>query len=110
MNSAIGSLDLVENSTLVEMRLLGVLPAPEHFVDCEQCHLGKLLLEFFGDCFEPRTIIMFGGDLLSFGCIEKFQIFLRHGGGAMAVNHFVHPGNGRLGEDTDAWINNLEIS
>src|SRR5262245_57397230 len=75
-------LELVENTALVEMRFLRLLPAAENFIDGEQFQFRKSVGVFVSDRLKPRTIIIFCGHFLAFGRVEIFQIRSGNGFGA----------------------------
>src|SRR6267378_2472421 len=88
-SSALPCLDFVENTPLVEVRLLRLLPAAEDFVDREQVYFWKVRRIFLCNRFEPRTVMVPRHYLLAFRTVEIFQIGFGQCSGAMPFGDFI---------------------
>src|SRR6266850_149359 len=97
----VGPLNLIEDSLIVEMGLLRLLPTAEDFVDREKRHLRKHFGISLRDLVKTRTKIVFRGYFLAFECVEVLEILLGHDARAAPVYNFVHPRYRRFGQNTD---------
>src|SRR5436309_1001795 len=88
--STVCLLNLVENSALGKMGFVRLLPATEDFVNGEEFQLGELGGIFLSHGFEPRTVVMPGGDGLAFRRVEILQVGLGHRFCAASLGYFVH--------------------
>src|SRR5213592_2651491 len=108
-SSPVGLTDLVEDTAVVEVCFLSLLPAAKHFVDGEQFQLRKLAGILLHDRFEPGTIVVPRDNVLAGFAIEIFEIpfgcFLRSTLPGYLVNH----GHGRFSQDADGRGNYFEL-
>src|SRR5205085_11254608 len=88
--SLIGLIDLVKHAAVREMRLLGLLPAPENFINGDQLYLRKSRHILLGIRFKTWPVIIFRRDLLTLGRIEVFEVGLSYGAGALLIHNLVH--------------------
>src|SRR5258705_3853948 len=59
-------IDFVEQAALVEMGILGLLPAAKDFIDGEESELGKHSAVFCGGLLVARAVKIPAGDVLAF--------------------------------------------
>src|SRR5437879_4437629 len=75
-SSTVGLTDLVEDTAVVEVRFLSLLPAAKQFVDGEQFHSRKLTGILLDDRFESRAIEVSRHNFLAGFAIEICEIRL----------------------------------
>src|SRR5215470_2391619 len=99
----------VEHAAVVEMLALRLSPPAENLVDRKQIHLRELVRERLCNLAIAQTVEVARGDLLAPHAVEKPEIILRDGAGSLAVHHFIHHRDRRLGQDGDGWDDDLEL-
>src|SRR2546430_17705494 len=73
-SSPVGLTDLVEDTAVVEVSFLSLLPAAKHFVEGEQFQLHKLASILLHGRFEPGTILVPPYNVLACFAMEIFAI------------------------------------
>ena len=67
-------IELIEDTAVVEVNLLRLLPAAEHLVDGEEIHLGELPDVLGRDLGIARPVVVLAGEILAFLAVEILQI------------------------------------
>src|SRR5438045_114400 len=93
-------IDFVEEAALVEVGILGLLPAAKDFVDGEEVELGKHSAVLGGGFLATRAVKTPAGDVLAFVGIEIFQIGFGDRLVAALAGYFIDDGHGWFGENT----------
>src|SRR2546425_13296116 len=86
-SSPVGLTDLVEDTAVVEVRFLSLLPAAKQFVDGEQFYFRELARKFLGHRFESRAIEVSRHNFLPGFTIEICEIRLGCGLRAALLRH-----------------------
>src|SRR5437764_4633469 len=109
MGSAPGSINLIEQRAIGEMRAVHLCPAAE-LVDADELKVGKSLLIALLHLDRARTEIELGCEFLRFRRIQKGQIGFRRLPGAVLVDDPIDYGDRRLREDTERGDYDLELA
>src|SRR4029077_564780 len=102
-------IDLIEDTAVIEVRLLDLAPTAEDFVHREQLDLGEVFSVLLFDLNQTRAIKVLGGNFLACRTIEVFQISLRESAGSALIGYFVNYRVRRLGKNTDRRNGDLEL-
>src|SRR5437870_9775435 len=79
----VGLSDLIEDSAVIEMRFLGLLPVANNLSEGEELHVREPVCVFREHLFVLRAKIAFGGNFLTFGGVEILEVSPGHRFGAV---------------------------
>src|SRR5437667_4696513 len=102
-------IDLVENTAVCEMSLLGLLPIAHNLRQRKQLYFRKLTRVLFRDRFGAWTVVALRSDRLPLGAVEILQIFLGDGASSLLVHNLVDDAHRRLAEHADRGDDDLKL-